>query len=504
MAQIRFDNHKYARLNNQDDALNQQRTFSDNDEDNEEIELGSDQARLRYTPDGEEDFQNKDHGTNLPANGYLNNPLKTPAERDIDTIPQASTLSGRLNNSRFMQMAIGSLATILLYLTLSICLIFYQKALIKELKFPLSIVCYHLVTKLILATCVRAIYRCHMEKTRVQLDWHTSVRKMAPTGIASGIDIGFSNWGLELVPISLYTMTKSSTIVFILIFAILLGLEKKNWSLVFIVSLIAVGLFMFTYKSTQFDALGFIFILVASLSGGIRWSLAQFIMQKSKLGLHNPIDMIYHMQPWMILSLLPFLIAFEGEKLLEVFANLGTNTETKISVDLFKISFGAVLAFFMEVSEFLVLSKTSSLTLSIAGIFKDIFQLALAVELNGDQLTLINVLGLIVCLAGICCHLLHKYSMLTKIEDFQTYDEANEMHFNENSVNASTASTNVSGINSESSSSSFSFLNKQHSSQMVPLLEETDSEDDGTDHNGPKVNSSDVIFDILKRRDMPR
>uniref|UniRef100_A0A1B0B8N5 Sugar phosphate transporter domain-containing protein n=1 Tax=Glossina palpalis gambiensis TaxID=67801 RepID=A0A1B0B8N5_9MUSC len=474
MAQIRFDNHKYARLNNQDDALNQQRTFSDNDEDNEEIELGTEQARLRYTPDGEEDFQNKDRGSNLPANGYLNKSLKAPTDRDVDTIPQASTLSGRLNNSRFMQMAIGSLATILLYLTLSICLIFYQKALIKELKFPLSIVCYHLVTKLILATCVRAIYRCHMEKTRVQLDWHTSVRKMAPTGIASGIDIGFSNWGLELVPISLYTMTKSSTIVFILIFAILLGLEKKNWSLVFIVSLIAVGLFMFTYKSTQFDALGFIFILVASLSGGIRWSLAQFIMQKSKLGLHNPIDMIYHMQPWMILSLLPFLIAFE------------------------------VLAFFMEVSEFLVLSKTSSLTLSIAGIFKDIFQLALAVELNGDQLTLINVLGLIVCLAGICCHLLHKYSMLTKIEDFQTYDETNEMHFNDNSINASNANVNAAGVNNESTSSSFSFLNKQHSSQMVPLLEETDSEDDGTDHNGPKVNSSDVIFDILKRRDMPR
>uniref|UniRef100_A0A1B0FR02 Sugar phosphate transporter domain-containing protein n=1 Tax=Glossina morsitans morsitans TaxID=37546 RepID=A0A1B0FR02_GLOMM len=484
MAQIRFDNHKYARLNNQDDALNQQRTFSDNDEDNEEIELGTEQARLRYTPDGEEDFQNKDRGSNLPANGYLNNSSKAPADRDVDTIPQASTLSGRLNNSRFMQMAIEGLD--------------------KGAKIPLSIVCYHLVTKLILATCVRAIYRCHMEKTRVQLDWHTSIRKMAPTGIASGIDIGFSNWGLELVPISLYTMTKSSTIVFILIFAILLGLEKKNWSLVFIVSLIAVGLFMFTYKSTQFDALGFIFILVASLSGGIRWSLAQFIMQKSKLGLHNPIDMIYHMQPWMILSLLPFLIAFEGEKLLEVFANLGANTETKISVDLFKISFGAVLAFFMEVSEFLVLSKTSSLTLSIAGIFKDIFQLALAVELNGDQLTLINVLGLIVCLAGICCHLLHKYSMLTKIEDFQTYDETNEMHFNDNSINASNANVNVAGVNNESTSSSFSFLNKQHSSQMVPLLEETDSEDDGTDHNGPKVNSSDVIFDILKRRDMPR
>lgn len=60
-----------------------------------------------------------------------------------------------------------------------------------------------------------------------RIDWKIAVRKLAPTGIFSGIDIGFSNWALELVPISLYTMTKSSSIIFILLFAILLGLEKK-------------------------------------------------------------------------------------------------------------------------------------------------------------------------------------------------------------------------------------------------------------------------------------
>lgn len=83
------------------------------------------------------------------------------------------------------------------------------------------------MVKLLIACFIRAIYKCVVGKSRIQLDFRTSVRKMGPTGLASGIDIGFSNWGLELVPISLYTMTKSSTIVFILIFAILLGLEKK-------------------------------------------------------------------------------------------------------------------------------------------------------------------------------------------------------------------------------------------------------------------------------------
>jgi len=78
------------------------------------------------------------------------------------------------------------------------------------------------------------------------------------------------------------------------------------------VGLIGTGLVMFTYKSTQFNALGFFFILFASLSSGLRWSFAQFIMQKSKLGLHNPIDMIYYMQPWMIASLVPLVFGIEG------------------------------------------------------------------------------------------------------------------------------------------------------------------------------------------------
>lgn len=35
-------------------------------------------------------------------------------------------------------------------------------------------------------------------------------------------------------------------------------------------------------------------------------------MQKSELGLSNPIDMVYHIQPWMTVSLLPLAVIMEG------------------------------------------------------------------------------------------------------------------------------------------------------------------------------------------------
>lgn len=144
----------------------------------------------------------------------------------------------------------------------------------------------------------------------------------------------------------------------------------QSWSLMTIVILISAGLFMFTYKAAQFNLLGFSFILIASMSSGVRWTFAQFVMQKTKLGLHNPIDMIYFMQPWMILPLLPLTIGFEGDVILDLLNALTERITDETIYAFAHITIGAILAFAMEVSEFLLLSYTSSLTLSIAGIFK--------------------------------------------------------------------------------------------------------------------------------------
>lgn len=54
------------------------------------------------------------------------------------------------------------------------------------------------------------------------------------------------------------------------------------------VLLIAGGLFMFTYKSTQFNVEGFALVLGASFIGGIRWTLTQMLLQKAELGKRRP------------------------------------------------------------------------------------------------------------------------------------------------------------------------------------------------------------------------
>lgn len=40
----------------------------------------------------------------------------------------------------------------------------------------------------------------------VKVSWDVNVTKFAPIGISSGVDVGLSNWGLELVNVSLYVV----------------------------------------------------------------------------------------------------------------------------------------------------------------------------------------------------------------------------------------------------------------------------------------------------------
>lgn len=49
---------------------------------------------------------------------------------------------------------------------------------------------------------------------------------MVPNGVATGLDIGFSNYSYVFVTISFYVMCKSTTPLFLLMFAIAWGVEK--------------------------------------------------------------------------------------------------------------------------------------------------------------------------------------------------------------------------------------------------------------------------------------
>jgi len=252
--------------------------------------------------------------------------------------------------------------------------------------------------------------------------------KVLPTGIISALDIGLSNWSFMFITVSLYTMVKSSCVLWILFFSLLLGLEKPKWNLVVIIICIASGLFLFVYKSTQFNVEGFILVLLASFLGGARWTLSQILCQKNEIGLSNPIDAIYHLCPSMIIGLFPIFIGHETQFLVSKFTFNAVEEVTLIQSILW-ICAGGFIAFWLSVSEYFLLAYTSSLTLSIAGIFKELIILLLATTFGSDTLTPINWIGFFICICGISVHVLNKYK--NSVKENENREEISSLIANE-------------------------------------------------------------------------
>ncbi|KAM4570989.1 solute carrier family 35 member C2-like [Fundulus diaphanus] len=305
---------------------------------------------------------------------------------------------------QFLFRGLRTVGLVLLYYVFSIGITFYNKWLMKGFHYPLFMTLVHLAIIFCLSTVTRRAMQCWTGKPRIILSWEDYLHKVAPTAFATALDIGLSNWSFLFITISLYTMTKSSAVLFILFFSLVFKLEEPNPFLILVVLLIASGLFMFTFESTQFNMEGFIMVLLASFIGGIRWTLTQVLMQKAELGLQNPIDAMYHLQPLMFLCLFPLFLYNEALSL-SVSEKLFRVTElSPLLYSLMTLSLGGALAFGLGFSEFLLVSRTSSLTLSISGIFKEVCTLLLAASLMGDRMSKLNWLGFAVCLCGISLH----------------------------------------------------------------------------------------------------
>ena len=84
----------------------------------------------------------------------------------------------------------------------------------------LQFFCQHLLARGALAA---GLVRRRCDET---LTWRQYARVIVPNGVATGLDIGLSNYSLVFITLSFYVMCKSTTPLFLLSFAILWGLEK--------------------------------------------------------------------------------------------------------------------------------------------------------------------------------------------------------------------------------------------------------------------------------------
>ncbi|XP_063677702.1 solute carrier family 35 member C2-like isoform X1 [Bolinopsis microptera] len=305
-----------------------------------------------------------------------------------------------------VKYVLGIFGQILFYYICSISITFFNKWSFSGFHFPLVVSFFHMTLVSHAIWCYRTVTKSTSGKD--EITWSLFFKRVCPTAVSAAVDIGLSNWSFMYITVSMYTMCKSTTIIFILICAIIFKLEKFKILSVVVIALIAFGLFLFTYKSTSFNLFGFILVMAASAVGGLRWVLAQILLQRDSLGLTSTLEFVYYVEPVMAASILPLSLVMEGSDMVLSPDFILAVQQESLHV-LFVVGVGATLALFLTFSEYLLLSNTSSITVSICGIMKEILILGLASTVGGDRLSPVNMIGLVVCLSGISLHVYLKY-----------------------------------------------------------------------------------------------
>lgn len=171
-------------------------------------------------------------------------------------------------------------------------------------------------------------------------------------------------------------------------------------------------------ESTEQQLLGGALVLGASLSAGFRWACTQLLLtprdeppinEQGRLPLPSdqrvpywaglsPLTLLYYSSPFGCVALLPLALALELQPFRQY---AGERHGAELMLMSLLASVGAVLAFFLLIAELRVVQLSSGLTLSIAGIFKEVLTVGASAVFLGDHLSAYNVGGLCLCLTVI-------------------------------------------------------------------------------------------------------
>lgn len=291
--------------------------------------------------------------------------------------------------------------------------------------------------------------------------------RIGPCGAATGLDIGLGNMSLKFISLTFYTMCKSSVLGFVLVFALAFRLEKPSLRVGAIILTMMAGVVMMVAGETAFSVLGFVLVMSAAFFSGFRWSLTQILLLRSP-ATGNPFSSIFFLAPVMFFALLIIALPVEGP--IELMGGLRELADSKgVAGSVGIILFPGVLAFLMTASEFALLKRTSAVTLSVCGIFKEVLTISAAGVIFGDKLTPINISGLVVTIASIAAYNVMK---MRTMRDDSKRDAHEQVMAAESRRSIEESNSKVSKEHTRRASTAGAMIRNSLSLNIAPLLEQ--------------------------------
>uniref|UniRef100_A0A453QQE8 Sugar phosphate transporter domain-containing protein n=4 Tax=Aegilops tauschii subsp. strangulata TaxID=200361 RepID=A0A453QQE8_AEGTS len=306
---------------------------------------------------------------------------------------------------------------ILVWYTFSTCLTLYNKTLLGDKlgKFPAPLLMntVHFALQAALSKII-LLFQAKGIDSAVEMSWKDYFMRVVPTALGTALDINLSNASLVFITVTFATMCKSASPIFLLLFAFAFRLESPSIKLLGIIVVISIGVLLTVARETAFDFWGFIFVTLAAVMSGFRWSMTQILLQfkKDSYGLKDPITLMSHVTPVMAIATMVLSL------LLDPWSDFRKNTyfdnPWHVMRSFLLMLIGGSLAFFMVLTEYILVSATSAITVTIAGVVKEAVTILVAVFYFHDEFTWLKGVGLTTTMVGVSLFNWYKYEKFKK------------------------------------------------------------------------------------------
>ncbi|KAL8512587.1 hypothetical protein ACS0TY_018904 [Phlomoides rotata] len=228
----------------------------------------------------------------------------TNSENSLSHVNYDDAATKKAKNPLSVADVLKTLFFILVWYTFSTFLTLYNKTLLGDDmgKFPAPLLMntVHFTMQAVLSKGITWFWSDRFQPS--DMSWNDYFVRVVPTALSTAMDVNLSNASLVFISVTFATMCKSAAPIFLLLFAFAFRLESPSVKLLGIMTVISVGILLTVTKEAEFEFWGFIFVMLAAVMSGFRWTMTQILLQKETYGLKNPLTLMSYVTPVMAIA----------------------------------------------------------------------------------------------------------------------------------------------------------------------------------------------------------
>jgi hypothetical protein len=305
-------------------------------------------------------------------------------------------------NQSLLQRVLVTYGYVAIWIALSATVIMFNKWVLSYSGFPypVALTIWHMAFCSALAfTIVKLGF-----VEPIGMSTETYLKAVVPIGGCYAGTLWLGNAAYLYLSVSFIQMLKALMPVAVFMVGCVFGTEKYQWNTFGNMIVVSIGVAIASFGEINFVPIGVFLQLASICTESTRLVLVQILLQRRGLKL-NPITTLYYIAPCCFMFLLLPFFMIELPKI---------RNDPSVNLDPVVFFSNAAAAFALNMAVFLLIGKTSALTMNIAGVVKDWMLIGLSVLMYASPVTPLNLGGYFVAFLAVCWYNYRKLQAMRK------------------------------------------------------------------------------------------